>query len=165
MKRIIAFILLIAALCLSGCAAGQIKNLPKPQREEVIIAALDTGISTTAIQSESLLSGWNYVTDTEDTEDRINHGTAVASVILGCESAGIEATAPNTAVVPLVIADKVDGQMVTATPEVLAQAIRDSVDKYGACIINVSLGMFNNRHGNNRITISQTHTPNTGRSP
>jgi subtilisin family serine protease len=40
-----------------------------------------------------------------------------------------------------VIADKVDGQMVTATPEVLAQAIRDSVDKYGACIINVSLGI------------------------
>ena len=141
MKRIIAFILLIAALCLSGCTAEQTKELPKPQREEVIIALLDTGISTTAIQSESLLPGYNYVTGTEDTEDRINHGTAVASVILGCESAGVEGAAPNTSVVPLVIADKVDGQMVTATPEVLAQAIRDSVDKYGACIVSVSLGI------------------------
>ena len=141
MKKLIAFILLIAALCLSGCAPEQTTEPQKPQREEVIIALLDTGISTTAIQSESILPGHNYVTGTADTEDRINHGTAVASVILGCESAGVEGVAPNTAVVPLVIADKVDGEMVTATPEVLAQAIRDSVDKYGACIINVSLGI------------------------
>ena len=141
MKRMIAFILLIAALCLSGCASKQTTESPKPQKEEVIIALLDTGISTSAIQSERLLPGYNYVTGTEDTEDRINHGTAVASVILGCESAGVEGVAPNTSVVPLVIADKVDGQMVTATPEVLAQAIRDSVDKYGACIVSVSLGI------------------------
>ncbi len=141
MKRIIAFILLIAALCLSGCVSEQTTELPKPQREEVIIALLDTGISTTAIKSENLLPGHNYVTGTEDTEDRINHGTAVGSVILGCESAGVEGAAPNTSVVPLVIADKVDGQMVTATPDVLAQAIRDSVDKYGACIVSVSLGI------------------------
>ena len=141
MKKLIAFILLIAALCLSGCAPEQTTEPQKPQREEVIIALLDTGISTTAIQSESILPGHNYVTGTADTEDRINHGTAVASVILGCESAGVEGVAPSTSVVPLVIADKVDGQMVTATPEVLAQVIRDSVDKYGACIINVSLGI------------------------
>ena len=81
MKRIIALILLIATLCLSGCTAEQTKELPKPQREEVIIALLDTGVSTTAIQSDNLLKGHNYVTGTEDTEDRINHGTAVASVI------------------------------------------------------------------------------------
>ena len=141
MKRIIAFILFIAALCLSGCAAEQTTELPKPQREKVIIALLDTGVSTAAIQAEGLLPGRNYVTDTEDTEDRINHGSAVVSVILGCESAGIEATVPDTSVVPLVIADKVDGEMVAVTPDVLAHAIRDSVDKYGACIINVSLGI------------------------
>ena len=141
MKKLIAFILLIAALCLSGCAPEQTTEPQKPQREEVIIALLDTGISTTAIQSESILPGHNYVTGTADTEDRINHGTAVASVILGCESAGVEGVAPSTCVVPLVIADKVDGQMATATPEVLAQAIRDSVDKYGACIVSVSFGI------------------------
>lgn len=141
MKRIIACFLLIALLCLWGCANGQTEDPPKLQKEEVIIALLDTGISATAIQSDSLLPGYNYVTGTEDTEDRINHGTAVASVILGCESAGVEGAAPDVSVVPLVIADKVDGQMVTVTPEVLAQAIRDSVDQYGACIINVSLGI------------------------
>ena len=141
MKRIIAFILLIAALCLSGCTAEQTTEPQKLQKEEVIIALLDTGVSTTAIQSDSLLKGHNYVTGMEDTEDRINHGTAVASVILGCESAGIEGVAPNTSVVPLVIADKVDGETKSVTPDVLAGAIRDSVDKYGACIVSVSLGI------------------------
>ena len=140
MKRIIAIILLIAALCLSGCAK---EHMDIPQREKVVIALLDTGVSTVAVKSESILPGHNYITDTADTEDRINHGTAVASVILGSESAGVEAAAPETYLVPLVIADKVDGQTVTAAPEVLAQAIRDSVDKYDACIINVSLGIKN----------------------
>lgn len=139
MKKLLALLLVI--LCLSGCAAEQVNEPAYTQRDQVIIALLDTGVSTTAIQSDSLLNGHNYVTDTEDTQDRINHGTAVASVILGCESAGVEGVAPNTFVVPLVIADKVDGQMVTATPEVLAQAIRDSVDKYGACIVSVSFGI------------------------
>ena len=68
-----------------------------------------TGVSTTAIQSKRLRGGWIYVTDTDDTEDCINHGTAVAGVILGSESAVIAGIAPNTSLVPLVVADKVDG--------------------------------------------------------
>ena len=135
------FLLLMPLILLAGCTTKQTEQLPLAEREEAIIALLDTGVSTTAIQSESLLAGRNYVTNTEDTEDRINHGTAVASVILGCESAGVEAAAPDISVVPLVIADKVDGEVVSVTPDVLAQAIRDSVDQYGACIINVSLGI------------------------
>jgi len=139
MKKLLAFLLII--LCLSGCAAEQGNEPPHTQREEVIVALLDTGVSTTAIQSDSLLSGHNYVTDTDDTEDRINHGTAVVSVILGCESAGIEAQASDIPVVPLVITDKVNGEVTSVSPDVLAQAIRDSVDKYDACIINVSIGI------------------------
>ena len=49
--------------------------------------------------------------------------------------------APDITLVPLVVADKADGETKSVTPDVLAQAIRDSVDKYGACIINVSLGI------------------------
>jgi len=138
MKQLYA---LLFALCLlTGCASRQ--EPPAPQeREEVVIALLDTGVSTTAIQSDSLLKGHNYVTGTDDTEDRINHGTAVASVILGCESAEVVGIAPDITLVPLVVADKADGETKSVTPDVLAQAIRDSVDKYGACIINVSLGI------------------------
>ena len=139
MKKLLALLLII--LCLSSCAARPAEEPPHTQREEIIIALLDTGVSTTAIQSDSLLSGHNYVTDTDDTEDRINHGTAVVSVILGCESAGIEAQASDIPVVPLVITDKVNGEVTSVSPDVLAQAIRDSVDKYDACIINVSIGI------------------------
>ena len=139
MKKLLALLLVI--LCLSGCAAEQANEPAYTQREEVIVALLDTGVSTTAIQSDSLLSGHNYVTDTDDTEDRINHGTAVASVILGCESAQVVDIAPDIALVPLVVTDKVDGEVESVTPDMLAQAIRDSVDKYDACIINVSLGI------------------------
>ena len=141
MKKLIAILLLIAALCLSGCTAQQEDMQPPVTREKVVIALLDTGVSTTAIQSGSLLKGHNYVTGTEDTEDRINHGTAVASVILGCESAEVVGIAPDIALVPLVVADKLDGETKSVTPDVLAGAIRDSVDKYGACIVSVSLGI------------------------
>ena len=139
MKKLLALLLVI--LCLSGCAAEQVNEPAYTQREEIIVALLDTGVSTTAIQSDSLLKGYNYVTDTDDTEDRINHGTAVASVILGCESAEVVGIAPDIALVPLVVTDKVDGEVESVSPDVLAQAIRDSVDKYGACIVSVSFGI------------------------
>lgn len=128
-------------LLLSGCAgtpAGSAINHADDGR--VVIALLDTGVSTAAIQSEHLLPGWNYVTGSADTEDRINHGTAVASAILGCESAGVEGTAPTAYLVPLVVTDKGESTQ-SITPETLAQVIRDSVDKYGADIINLSLGI------------------------
>ena len=141
MKKLIAILPLIAALCLSGCTAQHVDEPSQVKREKVVIALLDTGVSTIAIQSDGLLKGHNYVTGTEDTEDRINHGTAVASVILGCESAEIVGIAPDIALVPLVVTDKADGETKSVTPDALAQAIRDSVDKYGACIINVSLGI------------------------
>lgn len=134
------FALLFALCLLTGCASRQ--DAPAPgEQEAVVIALLDTGVSTAAIDSETLLPGWNYVTGTADTEDRINHGTAVASVIAGCESAGVEAMAPEARLVPLAVADKVEGEVVSVAPEVLAQAIRDSVEQYGADIVNVSIGI------------------------
>ena len=141
-------------LCLTGCSApAEAPDHPAeepvsppvettaPPQEGIVIALLDTGISTTAIQSASLLPGWNYVTDSADTEDRINHGTAVTSAILGCESAGVEGQAPDALVVPLVVMDKVESSIESVSPETLARAIRDSVDTYGADIINISLGI------------------------
>ena len=135
-KILIPILILLAFLCGCGTAAPA-GDYPE---EDVIIAQLDTGVSTAAIKGENLLPGHNYVTGSADTEDRINHGTAVTSVILGCESAGVEPTAPDARIVPLVIADKVDGDLSSVGPDVLARAIRDSVDSYGADIINVSLG-------------------------
>jgi len=131
MKRLLALLLV---LLLTGCAKPQ-----PPQYDRPVIALVDTGISTAAIDSADLLPGQNYVSPTADTEDRINHGTAVASTILGCESAAVEGLAAGCCyVVPLVVAD---ADHASVTPEILAKAIRDAVDVYGADIINVSLGI------------------------
>ncbi len=138
MKKLLPFVLVL--LFLAGCSTPEADTVP--ERESIVIALLDTGVSTAAIQSDALLAGWNYVLDSEDTEDRINHGTAVASVLLGCESAGVAAMAPEGCfVVPLVVTDKTESGLESVSPEILAQAIRDAVDIHGADIINVSLGI------------------------
>lgn len=136
MKQLLC--LICVAVLLTGCAAAPSQL---PEYDTVVIAMLDTGISTIAIDSRSLLAGHNYVTGSDDTEDRINHGTATASVIVGCESAKVTGLAPEVLLIPLVVTDKVDGKVTGIKPEVLAQAIRDAVDIYGADIINVSLGI------------------------
>lgn len=132
MKRII-LLLITLLIFICGCT-------PSEKNREIIIALLDTGISSTAIKGENILEGWNYVTNTADTEDRINHGTAVTSVIVGCDSAKVTGIVPSARIVPLVVTDKVDGKATAISPETLAKAIRDSVDNYGASVINVSLG-------------------------
>lgn len=132
MRKIFVLLLL---LLLTGCATKQ----QPPQYDRPVIALVDTGVSTAAINSAWLLPGQNYANPAADTEDRINHGTAVASTILGCESAGVEGLAAGCCyVVPLVVAD---ADQSSVTPETLAKAIRDAVDVYGADIINVSLGI------------------------
>jgi len=136
MKRLLCFLTVL--LLLTGCGAPTSRP---PEYDSVVIAMLDTGISTTAIDSSHLLTGYNYVTASTDTEDRINHGTATASIILGCEGAEIMGLAPDVLLIPLVVTDKVDGTVTGVTPKMLAQAIRDAVDVYGADIINVSLGI------------------------
>lgn len=127
-----------STFCWDGVSLG---DMAPPVSSRVIIALLDTGVSAEAIGSENLLAGCNYVTDSGGTEDLINHGTAVASLILGCESAGVEGAAPEAEVVPLVVVTRKEGETVSASPELLAEAIRDSVDIYHADIINVSLGV------------------------
>ena len=138
MKRILPWLLILLLLC--GCGTHSDDATP-PQYDKIVIAMLDTGISTAAIDAGFLLPGYNYVTSTEDTQDRINHGTATASVIVGCESAGVVGRYPQVLLLPLVVTDKVDGKVTSVSPEVLAQAIMDAVDVYGANIINVSLGI------------------------
>ncbi len=135
MKYRLTFFLAVIFL-ISGCAAKTSKDDGR-----IVIALVDTGISTAAIDPEKLLAGYNYVIDSEDTEDRMNHGTAVASIIAGCESAEVEAKADFAYLVPLVIADQVDGKTKQADADTLAAVIRDAIDLYHADIINLSLGV------------------------
>lgn len=136
MKKLLSILCVFLLLC--GCRSG---NVNKNKRPEVVIVLLDTGVSSSAVISSHLRRGYNYVTESDNTEDQINHGTAIASIILGSESAEIEPLSPNAYVVPLVIVTKVNGKTAAASPDTLAKAIREGVDVYGADIINVSLGV------------------------
>lgn len=146
MKRVLPLLLLILLLAGCGKAPAQMGETSDLRTEklptaQVRIALLDTGVSTKAIDRDRLLNGYNYAMGNEDTEDQVNHGTAVASAILGCESAGVEGVAPTALVVPLVIVTKEGNSTISVSPETLARAIRDSVDVYHVNIINVSLGI------------------------
>lgn len=138
MKKI-AFFLLSLALLLSGCAPEP-ENLHDPER--IVIALLDSGVCADAIGSDHLLPGWNYVTQSADTEDLLNHGTAVASTILGSQSAQVIGAAQAAYLVPLVVVSQVEGETTGVSPEILAQAIRESIDLYHADILCVSLGIL-----------------------
>mgnify|MGYP000986066830 CR=1 FL=1 len=155
MKKNICILLVIITI-FSGCTAAKphtnILQKPNssqepdtnisPKADGVVIALLDTGISTLAIDESRLLPGYNYVENSDNTGDKINHGTAAASVIVGSTPAKIEGFAPNAYLVPLVVRTKTEsGEQKGITPQTLAQVIIDCVDKYNAYIINISLGI------------------------
>ncbi|SHI89099.1 S8 family serine peptidase [Lutispora thermophila] len=66
--------------------------------DKIRIAIIDTGISSVAISADNLKEGHNYILPNNSTEDDIDHGTAVAGIIVGSEKAGIEGIMPNSRV-------------------------------------------------------------------
>ena len=134
MKKTVLFTL-CALLCLmaAGCGATNTAGETDP----VVIGIIDTGISSKATPSESVLEGKNYVDPTASTEDTYGHGTAVASVIL--------AHAPDAKLVPLISNMYDKGALTQVDNDVLAQMIVDAVDVYGCDIINISAGLVLNK--------------------
>lgn len=129
--RLLAFLLALA-LTLPVTAAQS--------EHPVRIAIIDTGISSGAISSNQLDTGYNYVLPGHSTEDVIGHGTAVASIIVGCESAGISGIYPEAILIPLVVYSKdSDGKKVRCNGSDLSAVVRDAVDKFDCDIINMSL--------------------------
>ncbi len=131
LKKITAMLLALLLLTMP-VSAGE-------ERESVRVAVIDTGISTTAISADKLADGQNYLFPDRSTEDVDGHGTAIASIIVGSETAGIEGICPEAVLVPLVYIGVSDsGKKITGDLELLAQAIRDAVDVYHCDIINIS---------------------------
>lgn len=131
LKKITAFLLAFLLLAVPVSA--------EEERESVRIAVIDTGISTAAIASDRVEAGKNYIFPDRSTEDVAGHGTAVASIIVGSESAGIAGICPEAVLIPLVYIGVADnGEEIAGDLEHLAQAIRDAVDIYHCDIINVS---------------------------
>lgn len=116
--------------------------VPEEVETNIKIALIDTGIAKEAINSDHVLPGWNYCTDSDDTEDTIGHGTSLAGMILGSDKANIIGGAPDAYIVPLVCQAKDDeGNIAKVEPEKLAQIITDAVLVYHCNIISISAGV------------------------
>ncbi len=137
MKQKKWWFLLLTSLLLSSCGtqtAGEI-----PETVTVRIAILDSGISAMAVNSESLEEGLNGIRPFSDTEDTTGHGTAVASIIVGSENAGVDGICPQAVLIPLVYCEKdYLGRTVNADAETVGELIRDAVDTFQCDIINIS---------------------------
>lgn len=151
--------LLLGSLLLSSCgttATGQMAetitvmetvstaevettDLAVNEQTPVRIAILDTGISTAAINPEFLEGGLNRIKPPSGTEDTIGHGTAVASIIVGSEAAGVEGICPQAVLIPLVYcaADYL-GRTENADAVMVGEMIREAVDTFHCDIINIS---------------------------
>jgi len=133
MKRHLLLVLCLL-LCLFAAACSSSGNPPESSNKPVVIAILDTGISTRAIPGDHILEGKNYLDPVLSTEDTYGHGTAVASVILDLF--------PQAQFVPLVSNAYDNGRIKQVDNDVFAQMIRDAVDIYHCQIINLSVGLI-----------------------
>ena len=104
------------------------------------IAFIDSGISTKHIGPAHVELGKNYVFPDADTQDRIGHGTATASMVLGAADQGVAGVYPDALAVPLVVVDTYpSGTINNGGPPALCEAIYDAVDVFHCEIINISL--------------------------
>lgn len=106
------------------------------------IAIIDTGISTVALGSAQIAKGKNYILPEENTEDRINHGTSVASLILGKPERDLLGAYPKAILVPLVYFSISDKSLVKGDAAMLTQCIYDAVDVFSCRVINLSAGIL-----------------------
>lgn len=126
--------IICAVLCVCLVVAGVWFFSKKQNSEPVVIAVIDTGISSKAIPADHILEGKNYYDPALSTEDTYGHGTAVASVILK--------HVPQAQLVPLVSNVYDSGRIKQVSNDVFAQMIRDAIDVYHCDIINVSAGLI-----------------------
>jgi len=104
----------------------------------VTVAVIDSGVCTTHPDlAGRVLSGWDYVDDDANPQDRNGHGCGVSSVIAANidDAIGIAGIAPNAMILPL----RVLNASGSGSYSDVAQAIIDATD-LGANIINLSLG-------------------------
>ncbi len=107
----------------------------------VRVAFLDTGVSTLYLDAAQVESGQNYVFPQNNTKDRVGHGTATASLVLGSETLGIEGSCSSATIVPLVVYDTyISGVAKHGDSAMVAEAVRDAIDIYGCRVINMSIG-------------------------
>ena len=112
------------------------------EEEPLRIAFIDSGISTKHIDPARVETGKNYVFPEADTRDRIGHGTATASLVLGAAGQGVYGVYPDAVAVPLVVVDVYpSGATKNGGLAALSEAICDAVEVFHCQIINISLAV------------------------
>jgi len=116
-----------------------------PSGSGICIAIIDTGVMEvySTDLGEHIEEGINYVFPEQGTDDKIGHGTRIASIIIGAEKDDktVEGTAPDAKVVPLVYQSRYSsGVTVNGGTELLAKAIIDAVDIYRCRVLCISSG-------------------------
>ena len=123
MKRLFIVLLL---LLLTGCGAGlpdeTAASTQQPEEAPPVrVGILDSGISPQAAPYTD--TGWNYLDESQATEDDAGHGTRIAELIhLG---------APDAVLVPL----KISGSGADTTSEIVIHAIYDAVDRFDCDVL------------------------------
>jgi|GEM_PF-1434328 len=111
---------------------------PNDAGENVVVAVIDTGVSTTGEDSFfNLRPGMDFVDDDEDASDEHGHGTHVAGTIAQAtdNGVGVAGVAPGASILPVRVLDA-SGY---GTSTGVANGIIWAADN-GADVINLSLG-------------------------
>ena len=136
-KRILPLLLTLSLLMALPAHAAKTEASPR-------IAVIDTGVSSSALlEAERVEQGNNYILPGQSTEDTVGHGTAVASIILGSQRAGMTGLCPTATIVPMVYYTQQGTSVLKGDMAMLAQCIVDAVDVYDCDIINISSGALN----------------------
>lgn len=119
-------IILIFCIVILSCISPTC--LAKEQRP-IRIGIIDSGISSSV--KINYIKGYNYILNTDDTEDDIGHGTALAAIV--------SSISPDAEIVPI----KISGKSFLTTKEITAKAIYQSVDVFQCDILLLSFGQPN----------------------
>lgn len=133
MKKILILISLLMIFMTEAAFAASVK-----------IGVIDTGITQkeNIFDSKRIIEGKNYVLENDGTEDKVGHGTRVASLIIGTIDGEISSPSKESQIVPLVYySEYPSGVAVNGGIEAICDALYDAINIYGCKIINISSGV------------------------
>lgn len=133
MKKILILISLLTIFMTEAAFAAPVK-----------IGVIDTGITQkeNIFDGKRIIEGKNYVLEDDGTEDKVGHGTRVASLIIGTLNDEISSPSKESQIVPLVYySEYPSGVAINGGIEAICDAVYDAIDIYGCKIINISSGV------------------------
>lgn len=125
------------------CGITEYINTYKPSGK-VRIGVIDTGVNRNHQEfvNADIEVGYNFITNSTDTEDTFRHGTMVTGILVAGRNDGIgmAGIVPDATIVPLVAMTNINGETQGTSSNMLS-AIMAAVDTYDCDIITTSLGV------------------------